>query len=213
MLHTAQTLQSLSRQTVLPPNTIRTQLMQHARNGLRIRKHAGNLTHGAIRIDRLKLAGIHISIPIGHVDDKVIILHTGVRELGEETARVQIMIILIDLANRITNLEVGLEIVHPVTFRAVDRHTTVRAFEMRVRRRLAPFVGDGGFASFRIVRGGRSSSLLVAWVWAEGILLDEGGALADDRRGRVREGVEEVVGFQEGTRVDGRGGGALGEGL
>jgi hypothetical protein len=150
--------------------------VQDTADGLRVSEHASNLTHGAIIVNSLEFTGIQISVPIRHVDDKVIILGTGVVELREEATRMQVMVILIDLAKGITDLQVSLEVIHPVALGAVDGNSAVRALEMRVSRGR----GVGGILSgFRVVRRDRGASLLVAWVRAESVLLDELGALAD----------------------------------
>lgn len=122
-------------------------------------------------------------------------------EFGEEAAGVQVVVVFIDLAQRVTDLKVSLEIVHPVALGAVDWHTAVGALEVRMGRGQVCIVG--GFSGFGVVRRHGRAGLLVAWVRAEGILLDELRAFADCRRGRIREGVEQVVGFQDGPRVDG----------
>ena len=155
--------------------------MQDTRNGLRVRQHASDLTHRPVRIDRLKLPRIHVRIPIGHIDHVVIVLHSRVRKLREEPARVQIVIILIDLPNSLAHLQMSLKIIHPVALGTVDRDAAVGTFEMRMSRRLTRFVRRGGLASFRVMRGGRHASLLVTGVWAKGVLLDERGALANCR--------------------------------
>jgi len=175
--------------------------MQDTRNGLRVGEHAGDLTHRTVGVDSVKLASVHVGIPIGHVDDEIVILHARVGELREEAAGVQVVVILVDLAHGLADLKVGLEVVHPMALRAVDRNTTVGAFEVRMGRRLAGLVGR--LSRFRVVRRDRGAGLLVARVRTKSILLDECGPLADRRRGRVREGVEQVVGFQERSRIDG----------
>lgn len=176
--------------------------MQDTRNGLRVGEHAGDLAHGTVRVDSIKLASVHVGIPIGHVNDKVVILHARVGEFGEEAAGVQVMVILVDLAHGLADLEVSLEVVHPMALRAVDRDTTVGAFEVRVGRRLTGLVGC--LSRFRVVRRDGGAGLLVAWVRTESILLNECGTLADRRRGGVREGVKQVVGFQQSSCIDGR---------
>lgn len=111
--------------------------MQDTRKGLRVCEHASDLAHGPVVIDRVVLAGIHESIPIGHVGHIVIVLETRVVELGEEAARVQVVVVFVDLANSLTDLKVGLEVIHPMALGAVDGDTTVGTFKVRVGWRLA----------------------------------------------------------------------------
>lgn len=182
--------------------------MQHAPNSHRIRQHARHLPHATITVDRLELARIHERIPIRHINHVRIILYPRVRKLGEEPSRVQVMIILVDLPNRVTDFQVCLEIIHPVALVAVNRDPTIRTLKVRMCRRLLRLLMLMGMlcalAGLRIMRGHGQSCLLVAWVRAEGILLDEGGSLSD-RRGRgPRERVEEVVGLQEFSALWGR---------
>jgi hypothetical protein len=108
--------------------------VQDTADSLRVSEHASNLAHGAIVVDSLEFTGVQVRIPVGHVDDKIIILRTGVIELREEATRMQVMVILIDLAKGITDLQVGLEVIHPVALGAVDGNTAVRTLEMRMSR-------------------------------------------------------------------------------
>lgn len=165
--------------------------MQDAGNGLRVGEHAGDLAHGAIVVHGVKFARIHERIPVRHVNDVVIILHAGVIEFREEAAGLEIVVIFIDLAERVADFEVRFEIVHPVALGAVDRHAAVGTLEVRVCwGQTGGFSGRLGLSRFGIVRRDGGSGLCVIWVWAEGVLFDEGCSLADCWRGRVREGVE-----------------------
>jgi len=174
--------------------------VQDTADGLGVGEHASHLAHGAIIVDSLEFTGIQISIPVRHVDDEVIILRTGVIELGEEATRMQVMVILIDLAKGIADLEMSLEVIHPVAFGAVDGDSAVRTLKMRMSRGRCV---RGILPGFGVMRRDRGASLLVAWVRAESVLLDELGALADSWRRRVRERVEQVGWFQGRVGVDG----------
>lgn len=184
---TTHTLQSLGCQSASGADAVRAQLVQDTADGLRVGEHASDLAHGAIVIDSRELAGVQVSIPVRHVDNEVIILRTGVVELGEEATGVQIVVILVDLAKRITDLKVSLEVIHPVALGAVDWDTAVGAFEMRMSR--GACVGSF-FSGLGVIGRGRGTGLLVVWVWAEGVLLDVLCASADVWRGRVGERVE-----------------------
>lgn len=102
-------------------------------------------------------------------------------EFREDAAGVQVVVVFIDLAQRVTDLEMSLEVVHPVTLGAVDWYTAVGTLEVRMGRGQVCIVG--GFSGFGVVRRDGRAGLLMAWVRAEGILLDELGAFADCRRG------------------------------
>lgn len=88
--------------------------MQDTSDGLRVGEHASDLAHGAVRVDSVELARVHVGIPIGHVDDEVIILDARVGEFRKEAAGVQVVVILVDLADGLADLEVSLEVIHPV---------------------------------------------------------------------------------------------------
>jgi hypothetical protein len=151
--------------------------VQDTTNGLRVSEHASHLAHGTVIVDSRKFAGIKVSIPISHVDNEVIILGTRVIKFGEEAAGAQVVVILIDLAESITDFEVGFEVIHPVALGTVDWYTAIGALEMRMGRgevRLA-----GVLSRFWVVRRDGGAGLLVTWVRAESILLYEFGALAD----------------------------------
>lgn len=163
--------------------------MQDTADGLRVGEHASDLAHGAIIVDSRELASVQVSIPVRHVDDEVIILRTGVVEFMEEATGVQIVVILVDLAKRVTDLEVSFEVIHPVAFGAVDRDSAVGAFEMRMGR--GACVGSF-FSGLGVIWRDRGTGLLVVWVWAECVLLDVLGASADILRGRIRERVEQI---------------------
>lgn len=169
--------------------------MQHTPNAHRVRQHARNLPHTPVTIDGLELARIHERIPVRHVDHVRIVLHARVRELRKKPSRVQVMVVLVDLPDRVADFQVRFEILHPVALVAVDRDPAVRALEVRVRRGQVGLLH--ALAGLRVVRGHGQPGLLVAWVWAEGVLLDECGSLPDRGRGGPRERVEEVVGLQE----------------
>lgn len=184
---TTHTLQSLWCETTAGSDAIRTQLVQDTADGLRVGKHAGDLAHGTVIVDSLVFTSVQESIPVCHVDDKVVILWTGVVELGEEATGVQIVVIFVDLAECVTDLEVSLKVIHPMALGAVDWDATVGAFEVRMGR--GSCVG-GLLSGLRVMRRDGGAGLLMIWVWAECVLLDELGAFANFRRGRVGEGVE-----------------------
>lgn len=60
--------------------------MQNTSDCLRVGEHASDLAHRAVGIDSIELARVHVGIPIGHVDDEIVILDARVGELREEAA-------------------------------------------------------------------------------------------------------------------------------
>lgn len=62
---------------------------------------------------------------------------------------------------------------------------------------LAAGHGDAAVGTFVADVGGRGAVLLVVAVGTVGVLSHVGGSFADRRRGRVGEGMEEVVGLEE----------------
>lgn len=104
------------------------------------------------------------------------------------------MVVFVDLAHRITKLEMHLVVVGPVLLAAVARDAAVRALEPHVRG-----WGGGGatlLTCFRVVGRSDNASLTVGWMRAVGMGFDEGGAATDPRGGRCREMVEQVGLFQ-----------------
>lgn len=99
------------------------------------------------------------------------------------------MIVFIDLSNCLTDLQMGLEIIHPMALGAVNRNTAVGTFEMRVRGRQT-LRGHLALARFGIVGGQGQTSLLMARMGAEGVLLDKSRTLSDCSCWRLGEGVK-----------------------
>ena len=106
------------------------------------------------------------------------------------------MVVLVDLPQGVTYFQVGLVVVCPMFLAAVHRNAAIGALEVNMRRGPIPGfrVGVGmGISSVRW-QAGRS----VVRVGAVGMLSYESGATADLRNRRVREGVEEIVGSEDG---------------
>lgn len=164
--------------------------MQNTANGNGVRQESCNLAHTTIRVYSLELSRVHKSVPVCHVDSSVVKLQ--VRQIGlmEDTAGSEIVVILIDLTERVTHFKVLLVMVHPVLFAAVDRHTAVRALKSNMGRRhiacrLCRFLS---FASHS-----RQLGRLVIGVWAVCMLLHKSCATTKFGNRRVGKGVEEVV--------------------
>ena len=172
---TAHAFEAFQRQSPRSANAIRTQLMKHASNSERVSKHSRNLSHAPIAVDGIKLARIEICVPVGHVDNVVIILRSRVRELWEEASRVQIVIVFVNLLQCITHFEMRLKIIHPMVLGAVDRDPTVRTFEMNMRRweSCRRFCGPLGFPRLGIMDWTSNPSSLVARMGAKSILSHE----------------------------------------
>lgn len=192
---TAQTANALAGQPAPLLHTVRAVLMQDAANGNRIRQQLGDLTHAPLVMHRLKLAGVHEGIPVGHVDDglgQLIISHV---KLGKGTTRMQVVVVLVDFAELIAYLQVGLVVFHPVLLAAVHRHSAVGAFKVDVRR------GEVPGLSFRLLGGLRRDCRdprgPVVGMRAVGVLPHEGSAAPDLRDWAVGERVEQIVGLQD----------------
>lgn len=127
---TAHALEALDGEPSTFTDVVGTELMQHACDGDRVREHPRHLPHASIVVDGFELSRIEKSIPIGHVDDEIIILRSGIREFGEESPRMQVMIVLVDLPEGVADLQVCLEVIHPVLFRAVYWDSAVGAFKV-----------------------------------------------------------------------------------
>mgnify|MGYP007098529955 CR=1 FL=1 len=58
--------------------------MQDTSDCERVREHSRYLSHASVIVNRLKFSCVEESVPIRHVNDKVIVLQSGVRELREK---------------------------------------------------------------------------------------------------------------------------------
>lgn len=168
--------------------------MQNTSDRQRVRKHSSHLSHASVMIDRIKFPCIKESVPIGHVNDKVIVLRPWVGELGEKAPRTKVVVILVDLSDGVTDFQVRLEIIHPVFLRTVDGNATVGALKVRVGRRQCAF---GALPRFRIVGRERYAGLLMTRMRTKSILFDECRTLSNRGCRGFRERVKEVVWFQQ----------------
>ena len=180
-----QTLQTLHGETI--PDVVRAQLVKNAADRERVGQQLSRLSHAPVIIDSFELTGIHKGVPVGHVDHGIIHLRAGVVELVEVAARMEVMVIFVDLSQSVADLKMLLVVVHPMLLAAVYRDATVGALEINMLR------GLGARLGIDLAAGLRELSWAVAVVRAAGVLFYEGRALADLGNGRVGERVEEVV--------------------
>ena len=93
--------------------------MQYAAYRKRIREHPSHLSQASVMIDRVEFSRVQESVPVCHVDNKIVVLRAGVGELWEEPTRVQIVVIFVYLPDGVTDLQMCLNVIHPVSLRAV----------------------------------------------------------------------------------------------
>lgn len=104
--------------------------MQDTSNGLWVGEHASDLAHRAIGIDSVKLARVHVGVPIGHVDNKIVVLDARVGEFRKEAPGVQVVVVLVDLADGFAYFEMSLKVIHPMPLGAVDGNTAIGTFKV-----------------------------------------------------------------------------------
>jgi len=130
----------------------------------------GRLSHASVVVDGFELSSIQESIPIGHINQGLLHLWPSIFELGEETAGSKIVVILIDLAQGVADLEMFLVVAGPVLGTAIHRNATVGALKIDTSwwgaaMRLVVMVGAAGMLS----NIGRPSSDLGDWGVGEGV--------------------------------------------
>lgn len=168
--------------------------MQHTPNRNRIRQQPGYLTHTPLLVHSIELARIEHSVPIGQIDLGLVQLGTGVLEFREKPPTEEIVVILVDLAEHVADLEMAGVIVREVLGAAGDGDAAVGTLVADMGWGHAIV---GGLVLFGIDGRGGGPGRLVRRVRTVGVLSHEGGATADLRGGGVGEGVEEVVGLEE----------------
>lgn len=140
---TAEALQALGRHAAVLADVVGTQLVEDAGDGHWVRQQLGGLAHLAVVVEGVVVAGVEVRVPAAHVDQDLLHLRLGELELIEDAAAVQIVVVLVALAQHVADLEMGLVVVGPVLLAAVDGDAAVRALEVDVggrrarRRRLA----------------------------------------------------------------------------
>lgn len=132
---TAHALEALDGEPSSFTDVVGTEFMQHASDGDWVREHSRHLPHAPVMVDRFELSRVKKGIPIGHVDNEIIILRSWIREFREESPRMQVMIVLVDLSDGLADLQVCLKIIHPVLLRAVYWHSAVGTFKVRMSGR------------------------------------------------------------------------------
>jgi hypothetical protein len=99
-----------------------------------IGEESRRLSHAPIIIDSFKAPGVQEGIPVRHVDHGFVQLRPRVFELGKESSRPEIMVILIDLPQRVTDFQVPLIVISPMFLAAIYRYSAIWALEIHMRR-------------------------------------------------------------------------------
>lgn len=160
------------------------------------------LAEGALVVYSAKFSRVEVRVPIRHVDECFFHLRAGVFEFREEAAGAQVVVVFVDLAQRVADFKVRFIVVGPVGFAAGDGDAAVGAFEADVGGGL----GRGGFAGFGVVRGAGLAGAVVGGMGTVGVGLHEGGSTAYIWGRGGGEGVEEVIGLEEDIAGDWGGG-------
>lgn len=164
--------------------------MHNTRYRHRVRQQFRRLSHLAIFIQRIKIPRIQIRVPITHIHQNLLNLRLREGKFLEEPPTAQVMVIFVALAQDIAYVEMGLVVVCPVLFAAVDGDSAVGTLEVYVCGRRALLAGFAGFEVEGAVRGAGG---LVIRVRAVCVLAHEGCAFAHLGYGGIGEGVEEVL--------------------
>jgi len=117
--------------------------VKDARDRYRVREEASRLSHAAIRVDGLKGSCVEKGVPVGHVDEGILDLGSGIFELGEPPARPKIVVVLVDLAQRVADLEMLFVVRSPVLLAAVYRDAAVGALKVDSLRKAVAVLGMG----------------------------------------------------------------------
>ena len=182
--HTAKALQSLWCHASILPDVVGTQLIQNTGNGHGICQELCRLPHLTVLVECIKVTSVQVRVPARHVDQNLFHLGLSELELAEEAPTPQIVVILVDLPQHITNFQMCLVVVCPMFFTAVYRNAAVRTLEIYVRRGSTRLRGLAGFEVHGIVDG---TCRLVRRMRAVGMLAHESCALSYLRDGRVGE--------------------------
>jgi len=106
--------------------------VQDATDSNGVGKYPGRLAHAALRVDSLELARVQEGIPAAEVDQSLVELNTGILKLGKVAARMQVVVVLVDLAQDIAHLQVPFVVVGPVLFAAIERDAAVGTLKLGV---------------------------------------------------------------------------------
>lgn len=116
---TSRALEPFDSKSAAFSDMVRAQLVQYAAYRKRIREHPSHLPQASVMIDRVEFPRVQECVPVCHVDNKIVILRAWVGELREEPTRVQIVVIFVYLPDRLTDLQMCLKVIHPMSLRAV----------------------------------------------------------------------------------------------
>lgn len=126
ILEGSETLETLGCEAVA--HVVGTQFVKDTADRGRVCEETSSLAETALVVDGVELARVQHGVPVGQVDLSLIDLRAGVFELGEEAARDEVVVILVDLAQGIADGQVGLVVVGQVLFTACYGNTTVGTF-------------------------------------------------------------------------------------
>jgi len=132
---------------------------------------------------------------------RLVDLHTGVLELGKESPAHKVMIVLVDLPQHITYLQMRAIVVYKMLFAARYGNPAVGTLVRDMTGRLLRSSRFHRLSAFRVEGRCRLPGGLVIGMRTVGVLAYESGTLADLRAWGSGVRVEEVIGSEEHTRT------------
>jgi hypothetical protein len=164
--------------------------VKNGADGDRVSEQTSCVPETAFLVHSTKLSCIQKSVPVGKVYDLLFHASFGILEFVHLPAAPEIVIILVDLPEGVTELQVVLVVICPVFFRARGRYAAVWALVLDMSRRSSAMQRLSGFA---ILLSDGYASTVMRRVRAVSVSRHESRAFTHRGDGRVRERVKEVI--------------------
>lgn len=101
--------------------------MQDAADSDGIGEQTGGLSQTPLVVNGTKLPRIQKCIPVGHVDLGLVNLARWILKLGEEAARDEVVVVLVNLTQGVADFEMAFVVVNKMLLAARDGDATVGA--------------------------------------------------------------------------------------
>lgn len=108
--------------------------MNHAADGDRVGEQLRRLPELPLAVDGVEFACVEKGVPVREIDLLLLHLRTRILEFFKEAPGAQIMVICIDFAQDIANLDVGFKVIGPVLLAAGHGNAAVGTFEFDMSR-------------------------------------------------------------------------------
>lgn len=99
-------------------NIVGTEIVDHAADGNRIGKQLCSLSELSLSVDGVEFARVKKSVPVGEINLLLFHLWAGILEFFEEAPGAQIVVIGIDFAEDVADLDVSFKVISPMLFTA-----------------------------------------------------------------------------------------------